>query len=110
MHFPYVQENRSVEEGDVPHILIIEQSFFLTLRSADTVLQVRGKRRQTNKSVWLILVLREHLKNNCNYFYGISNVWALRVVGNVHLVYNYTCGNVKVEPSFLPVLVQTGKK
>lgn len=31
MHFPYVQENRSVEEGDVPHILIIEQSFFLTL-------------------------------------------------------------------------------
>ena len=38
MHFPYVQESRSVEEGDVPHILIIEQSYSAVLKSADIVL------------------------------------------------------------------------
>lgn len=35
---PYVQESRSVEEGDVLHILIIEQSYSSALKSADTVL------------------------------------------------------------------------
>ena len=45
MHFPYVQEGRSVEEGDVAHILIIEQSYSSALKSADTVLSVREKRR-----------------------------------------------------------------
>lgn len=50
MHFPYVQENRSVGEGDVPHILIIEQSFFLTLWSADTVFASEGE-EETDKQV-----------------------------------------------------------
>lgn len=45
MHFPYIEENRSVEEGDVPHILIIEQSYSSALKIADIVLQVSGRRR-----------------------------------------------------------------
>lgn len=37
MHFPYTQESRFVE-GDVLHILIIEQSYSLALKCADIVL------------------------------------------------------------------------
>lgn len=45
---PYIRESRSVREGDVPHIieahiLIIEQSYYLALKSADIFFKWGGR-------------------------------------------------------------------